>query len=80
MKSPRRITLHIENFRGTLEITCEKCNAPTRIQLENVSELPIQCECGLSYSLSEIEIKDAHKSLEDIRLLWKDFQGSGNFT
>ena len=76
MKTPKRIILYIENYRGTLEVTCEECTAPTKIQLENVSELPIQCECGLSYSLSEIDIKDARKSLEDIKLLWQDFQGS----
>ena len=74
MKTAKRIILYIENFRGTLEVSCEKCNATTRILLEKVSALPIKCECGLSYLLSENEIKDAHKSLEEIRLLRQDFE------
>jgi len=59
------------SFKGMLEVTCTECNAPTKIPLEN-SSIPIKCECGLIYYLSEIQMKDARKSLEDIRLARND--------
>ena len=61
----------IVNFKGMLEVTCAECNAPTRIPLEN-SFKPIKCECGLIYYLSEIQMKDARKNLEEIRLARND--------
>ena len=59
------------SFKGMLEVTCAECNASTRIPVEN-SSLPIKCECGLIYYFSEIQMKDARKSLEEIRLARND--------
>ena len=56
----------IVSFNGLLEVTCPECNKPTRIPLEN-SSIPIKCECGLIYYLSEIQMKDLRKNLEEIR-------------
>ena len=39
----RKITLYIQNFRGTLEVSCEKCDAKSRIALDKVSSVGIKC-------------------------------------
>ncbi len=59
------------SFKGMLEVTCAECSAPTTIPLENFS-IPIKCECGLIYYLSEIQMTDLRKSLEEIRLARND--------
>ena len=72
-KKGRKVTLYIENFRGTLEVTCENCHATNRIALDKVSSEGIKCECGSGYFLLASELQDAKNAVRDINKLRKDF-------
>ena len=69
----RKITLYIENFRGTLEVSCENCHTKSRIALDQVSSEGIKCECGSSYFLLKSELQDAKNVARDINKLREDF-------
>ena len=73
MEKAKKVVLYIENFKGTLVLTCKGCDGTTNIPLEEVPSGALKCPCGVSYFFSQNDLKDIRKTLDDIKLMRESF-------
>jgi hypothetical protein len=74
MQKVKNITICIENFKGTIELTCEECNGTAKIPIEDVPSGALKCPCGINYFFAENDLKNIRNTVDELKLLRENFE------